>query len=133
MIDRAIKGVEAYTLTAAIACALVGIAAYARDNRTSSWLTCGPAAGFALLPSSLLINATEAPDRLVYVIVFAAMVAVAGAALRWQAPTLIGIAALTIVAVQELLIVARWDSADVEPVLRRHPARPRRSPVQRRL
>jgi hypothetical protein len=109
-----VRLVEAYTLSAALVCLVVGLVAHVRDSSQSSWITLGPAVALALLPSAVLVNETGSAARIVGVIVAGAAVLLVGVQLRLQALVALGAVALGIVMLLQLWVVAeglpRWVS-----------------------
>lgn len=106
--------VEAYALPLAGLALLVGLVRLRRQPDAPSWVTVGPAASAALLPSAFATVGDPALTRPVLVVVAAAAVMVLGIRRRWQAPFLSGALAACVVAASQLAPYAvgapRWVS-----------------------
>jgi hypothetical protein len=100
--------VEAYTLPAAGAALLLGWLARRGRPELSSWLAYGPALAAALLPTLATVLVEDGrPLRRLLLGVGALAIVVLGAAARRQSPVVAGGAALTVLALHELVLV--WD------------------------
>ncbi|MET0694921.1 MAG: hypothetical protein ABWY56_13390, partial [Propionibacteriaceae bacterium] len=112
LLDADVTTIEAYSLPLAALAGLVGVVRLRRQPGTPSWLSVGPALTAGLLPSALASVDDDGLVRPLLVLVAAALVLVAGVALRWQSPVVIGTVALLIVAVAQLAPYAvglpRW-------------------------
>jgi hypothetical protein len=110
--DADVRTVEAYSLPLAALVALVGVVRLRRDPASPSWLTVGPALTVALIPSALATIEDPALTRPLLVLLAGAAVLVGGVLLRWQAPVVTAVLALTIVSVAQLAPYAvglpRW-------------------------
>ncbi|NES15823.1 MULTISPECIES: SCO7613 C-terminal domain-containing membrane protein [unclassified Micromonospora] len=105
---------EAYTAPAAALALAAGLVALRTRPGLNSWLALGPGLAAALLPSLVSVVAASDPQpwrRLALGVVALAAV-LAGAARRWQAPVVLGAAALVPLALHELArgwdLLPRW-------------------------
>ncbi|SCL39512.1 hypothetical protein GA0070624_6593 [Micromonospora rhizosphaerae] len=100
---------EAYTVPAAGLALAAGLVALRTRPGLNSWLAFGPGLGAALLPSlvSVLVAPDPQPWRRLALGVAALVAVLVGAVRRWQAPVLLGAAALVPLALHEL--VRGWD------------------------
>lgn len=100
--------VEAYSLPVAVLLAVVAVVRLRREPGAPSWATVGPVCSAALVPSTAV--AVFAPDspflRAALVLVAGAVVCAVGVWRRWQAPTVVGAAAVVLVILEELGPVA---------------------------
>jgi hypothetical protein len=99
--DVGVETLEAYTLPAAALALAAGLWSR-REVSESSWLTVGPAAAVALLPSSLASFDDDALARPLLAVVAGAAVLVLGTRLRWQSLVVLGATSAVIVAVSQL-------------------------------
>lgn len=110
--DAGVHLVEAYSLPLAALAAVVGGVRLVREPRASSWATVGAALVAGLAPSALASVGDAGLTRPLGVLVVGAAVVAAGLRLRWQAPVVVGAAALLVVAVAQLapyaVGVPRW-------------------------
>ena len=109
--DAGVETLEAFTLPVA-ALSLAGGLWLRQAAPLPSWLSVGPAAAIALLPSAFASVDDEGLLRPMLTLVAAAVVLALGVALRSQAPVVIGAAAAAVVAVSQLAPYAigapRW-------------------------
>ncbi|HEX5524499.1 MAG TPA: hypothetical protein VFX53_13700 [Pedococcus sp.] len=109
--DAGVETLEAFTLPVA-ALSLAGGLWLRKAAPLPSWLSVGPAAAIALLPSAFASLDDESLLRPMLTLVAAAVVLALGVALRSQAPVVIGAAAAAVVAVSQLAPYAigapRW-------------------------
>jgi hypothetical protein len=99
--EAGVEALEAYTLP----CAALALAAGLWSRRgasETSWLTVGPAAAIALLPSALASFDDDPLARPLLAVVASAAVLALGARLRWQALVVIGATSAALVAVSQL-------------------------------
>jgi hypothetical protein len=119
--DAAIDVVEVYTLPLAALALAVGAVRWHRDPAAPSWTTVGPGLSAALLPSALAATTDDALTRPLVVLAAAVAAALAGTALRWQAPVVTGATAALAVAGSQLAPYAvglpRWLSLGVAGVV----------------
>ncbi|SBT46920.1 SCO7613 C-terminal domain-containing membrane protein [Micromonospora auratinigra] len=105
---------EAYTAPAAALALGAGLLALRTRPGLTSWLALGPGLAAALLPSlvSVLVAAEPQPWRRLALGVVALAAVLGGAVRRWQAPVLLGTAALVPLALHELArgwdLLPRW-------------------------
>ncbi|MEU8115367.1 hypothetical protein [Micromonospora sp. NPDC048947] len=105
---------EAYTVPAAALAVGAGLLALRTRPGLTSWPALGPGLVAALLPSlvSVLAGADPQPWRRLLLGVAATGAVLVGATRRWQAPVLLGGAALTLLALHELArgwdLLPRW-------------------------
>ena len=105
---------EAYTVPAAALALGAGLVALRTRPGLNSWLALGPGLAAALLPSlaSVLVAPAPQPGRRLALGVVALVAVLGGAARRWQAPVLLGAAALVPLALHELArgwdLLPRW-------------------------
>lgn len=100
--DAGVTVVEAYSLPLAALATVVGAARLLREPGASSWAVAGPALAAALVPSALAT--IDDPDLLrpLLVLGVGSVVVTVGVLVRWQAPLVVGTAALLVVAVSQL-------------------------------
>jgi hypothetical protein len=105
---------EAYTLPAAAAALVGGLAARRRHPRPGSWAAYGPGLAVALLPSLGLAVGDQDPARPLLLSGGALLAVLVGARARLQAPLVLGAATLVLLALDAALPVAarlpRWAS-----------------------
>ena len=110
--DAGVTTPESYSLPAAAFALAAGLWLLRTTPGLSSWVSVGPAAALALLPSALVSVDDEGLVRPMLTLVAAAVVLALGVRLRWQALVLVGAAAAAVVAVSQLAPYAvglpRW-------------------------
>lgn len=96
--DAGVRTVEAYTATAVVVLAVIGVTQCRRRPEVRTLVSAGPALAVGVLPS--LWVGVEGDDvvRLVLVTVVGLALLVAGLARAWQAPALVGLVVLVVVA-----------------------------------
>lgn len=97
-----LKIIEAYTVPAAVAVSVIGIATMRRTPRLSSWLTLGPGIAALLGPTLVLVltGDTEGSNtiRPMILAIVAAAIMIAGGQTQRQAPFILGATAVVTVA-----------------------------------
>lgn len=100
--DLGVTEPEAYTLPLAAALTVIGLMQLRRDPDASTATTLTPGLLLATLPSLLWVLEDPASLRAVLLGIGAVLITVAGAALRWSAPLVVGAAVGATVVLREL-------------------------------